>query len=148
MIDEIDRSIIEILNKDGRITNKEISSILAISEGTVRNRISKLTSSGYLTVKGLINPDIIDEKELIVLGVNIIKTKDLCRKATQISELDEVVSVLITGGRFDMLVEAWVDVKHGLIDFISQKLAKIEGISATESFIVMKSYNKYLAVNK
>jgi DNA-binding Lrp family transcriptional regulator len=43
MLDNLDKNIIEILNKDGRANNKDIAAVLSVSEGTIRNRINKLT---------------------------------------------------------------------------------------------------------
>ncbi len=55
-----------------------------------------------------------------------------------------VESAYITAGHYDIMVEVWIDAKGGLIEFLSQTLAKVEGIASTESFLVMKSFNKWL----
>ena len=147
MIDELDTKIIEILNRDGRINNKDIAAALSVSEGTVRNRINKLRESGLLTISGLISPDNVDSKQMVYLGINVSKSKNLLKKAEQISKLDNVLSVCITSGRYDMIAEAWIDVKYGMIDFLSKQLATVNEIVSTESFLVMKSHKKYIAVN-
>jgi Lrp/AsnC family transcriptional regulator, regulator for asnA, asnC and gidA len=110
--------------------------------------LSKLRESGLLTISGLISPDDVDTKQLVFLGVNISKSKNLFKKAEQISTLKNVLSVCITSGRYDMIVEVWVDVKFGMIDFLSKQLATVTEIASTESFLVMKSCDKYIAVNK
>lgn len=147
MIDDLDKKIINILGRHGRINNKNIASELSVSEGTIRNRIRKLTDSGVLTVSGLINPDTVDDKQLVFLGIKISSSKDLEKKAAEVSELYKVQSACITSGRYDIMVEVWVDLKHGLIDFLSKQLTLINGIESTESFVVLKNYNK-LVVDK
>ncbi len=147
MIDNIDKKIINILGKHGRINNKNIASQLFVSEGTIRNRIRKLTESGVLTVSGLINPNTVDDKQLVFLGIRISSSKDLEKKAEEISELHRVQSACIISGRYDIIIEVWVDLKYGLIDFVSKQLTSIDGINSTESFVVLKSYNK-LVVDK
>jgi Lrp/AsnC family transcriptional regulator for asnA, asnC and gidA len=142
--DETDREIIRILNQDGRITNNDMATQLKVSEGTVRNRIKKLSEAGLLKVAGLINPDDSPTKQLMLLGVNITSSKNLAKKASEISKLPTVESAYITAGRYDIMVEVWIDAKGGLIEFLSQTLAKVEGIASTESFLVMKSFNKWL----
>jgi Lrp/AsnC family transcriptional regulator, regulator for asnA, asnC and gidA len=144
MVDEIDRQLISLLNKDGRLPNNEIAVALNVSEGTVRNRCKKLEEAGLLKVVGLINPDDSPGKQLMLLGVNITSSKNLVKKATEISKLPNVESAYITAGRYDIMVEVWIDAKGGLIEFLSQTLAKVEGIASTESFLVMKSFNKWL----
>jgi Lrp/AsnC family transcriptional regulator, regulator for asnA, asnC and gidA len=147
MLDDLDKNIIEILNNDGRANNKDIAAALSVSEGTIRNRINKLRETGLLTISGLISPDDVDSRQLVFLGINVAKSKNLLKKSKQISKLENVLSVSITSGRYDMIVEVWVDVKYGLIDFLSKQLAEVTEIAATESFLVMKSCNKYIAVN-
>ena len=142
--DETDREIIRILNQDGRITNNDIATRLNVSEGTVRNRIKKLSDAGLLKVAGLINPDDSPDKQLMLLGVNITSSKDLTKKAADLAKLPNVESAYITAGRYDIMVEVWIDAKGGLIEFLSKTLAKVEGIASTESFLVMKSFNKWL----
>ena len=51
----------------------------------------------------------------------------------------------ITTGHYDLIVELWLPSKHGLIDFISGHMAAIDGIVATESFLVMKSMKKWIS---
>ena len=147
MIDNLDKKIINILGRHGRINNKNIASQLSVSEGTIRNRIRKLTDSGVLTVSGLINPDTVDDKQLVFLGIKISSSKDLEKKAAEVSELYKVQSACITSGRYDIIIEVWVDLRHGLIDFLSKQLTRIDGIESTESFVVLKNYNK-LVVDK
>jgi Lrp/AsnC family transcriptional regulator for asnA, asnC and gidA len=136
--------MIRILNQDGRITNNDIAAQLNVSEGTVRNRIKKLSDAGLLKVAGLINPDDSPDKQLMLLGVNITSSKDLTKKAAELAKLPNVESAYIPAGRYDIMVEVWIDAKGGLIEFLSKTLAKVEGIASTESFLVMKSFNKWL----
>ena len=142
--DDVDRRIIAVLNVEGRINNKEIAAKLGISEGTVRNRIRKLTDTGLLRVAGLINPDDSPNKQLMLLGVSIACSRDLAKKAAEIAKLDGVQSAYITAGRYDIMVEVWIDAKGGLIKFLSQTLATVDGITSTESFLIMKSFNKWI----
>ncbi len=142
--DALDRRLIASLNRDGRITNKEIATLLNVSEGTVRNRIRKLTDAGLLRVAGLIHPDDAPTKQLLLLGITIASSRELTRTAEAISRLEGVQSVHITAGRYDIMAEVWVEAKGGLIQFLSRTLAGVDGIASTESFLIMKSFNKWI----
>lgn len=144
-MDDIDREIVRILNNDGRINNIEIAKKLSISEGTVRNRIKKLVDSKEVKVTGLLNPDTVPEKQLVFLGIKVALSKDLSKITDRISKLECVQSAYITTGRYDIIIEVWLNVKFGLIQFLSETLASIEGIVSTESFLIMKSYNKWIS---
>ncbi len=142
--DALDRRLIAALNRDGRITNKEIAALLKVSEGTVGNRIRKLTESGLLRVAGLIAPDNAPAMQLLLLGITIASSRELTRTAEAISRLNGVQAVHITAGRYDIMAEVWVDAKGGLIHFLSKTLAAVDGIASTESFLIMKSFNKWI----
>ena len=144
MLDNTASKIIELLKDNCRISNKVIAEKLGISEGTVRNRIKSLVDEGQLKLAGLIAPDKSPEKQLVLLGINLSASKDLQEKAEAIAKFPEVKSASISTGRYDLLIELWVDVKYGLIDFLSNSLAEIDGVVSTESFIIMKSYNKWI----
>jgi uncharacterized membrane protein len=47
-IDDIDRSVIDILPVDGKMTNRELAQRVGVSEPTVSSRLRKLVSSGVL----------------------------------------------------------------------------------------------------
>ena len=143
-LDDIASGIIDLLRDDARKTNKEIARQLDISEGTVRNRIRQLVDAGMLKMAGLVSPDKIAGKQLALLGVTLAESRELQEKAKEIAALPGVLSAAITTGRYDLMVEVLVDVKYGLIDFLSNHLSQIDGIVATESFIIMKSYNKWV----
>lgn len=144
-MDDLDKAIVARLGENGRASNKDVAERLKVSEGTIRNRIRKLIDSGMLKVAGAINPEADPEKQLIILGVKLAASKDLAVKAEEIAALPGVLSVGITTGRYDLIVETWVDVKFGLIRFLSDTLANVEGVVSTESFLVMRGFHKWIA---
>src|SRR6056297_1062871 len=97
-LDEIDYQIIEMLQTGERMSNNEIASRLSVTEGTVRNRIKKLTGGGFLSVRGLINPDKFHDRQLIFLGLTIAGSKDLETVSRRLSDLPSVRSVCVVSG--------------------------------------------------
>jgi Lrp/AsnC family transcriptional regulator, regulator for asnA, asnC and gidA len=143
-LDEIDRGIVEALRADGRTNNSVIASRLGIAEGTVRQRMKKLTETGVVRISALVNPEIISEHQLCMVGLKLSESKRLEHSAQEISALPEVVSVAIVTGRYDLLAEVLVDSNHGLIRFLSESLAKVAGIESTETFLLLKTYDKWI----
>jgi len=141
--DEIDTKIIARLRKEN-INNSALAQELGLSEGTVRQRIKKLKESGVLAVKALINPDSLINKQLAAIAISINEARLLDAKAREIAELDGVLSVSIVSGRYDIIIEALVDSNHGLVDFLTNTMAQIEGVSKTESFLMLRNYKKYV----
>lgn len=143
-LDEIDRGIVAALRADGRTNNSVIAARLGIAEGTVRQRMRKLTEAGVVRISALVNPEIISEHQLCMIGLKLSESKRLESAATEISQLPEVRSVAIVTGRYDLLCEVLVDSNHGLIRFLSESLAKVVGIESTETFLLLKTYDKWI----
>jgi Lrp/AsnC family transcriptional regulator for asnA, asnC and gidA len=142
-IDKIDMEIITCLNKNGRISNNEIAAKLSISEGTVRNRIRKLSENNYLRVKGLVNPNQITEKQVIFLGAKVAVSKDLEKTAEAVAKLPHVNSTSIVTGRYDLIIEVFLE-PYTVITFLCNDLAKLDSIVSTETFMTLKNYDKWI----
>lgn len=141
--DETDWKIIEILAA-GYQPNNTIARDLELSEGTIRQRIKRLKELGILHVKALIDPNLLEQRQLALVTVNVAETRLLESKAEEISRIEGVISVSISSGRYDLIVEVLVDSNHGLVRFLTEKLSSVEGITKTESFLLLKSYGKYV----
>lgn len=141
--DETDWRIIEIL-AGGYESNNTIARRLNLSEGTIRQRIKRLKELGIITVKALIDPNRLENRQVALVAVNVAETRLLEAKAEEISQIDGVISVSILSGRYDLLIEVMVDSNHGLVRFLTEKLSMVEGIAKTESFLLLKSFGKYV----
>jgi Lrp/AsnC family transcriptional regulator, regulator for asnA, asnC and gidA len=141
--DETDWKIINIL-KEGYVPNNTIARELGVSEGTVRARLKKLKEAGILQVRALINPDVLENKQLVLVAMRVAESKLLDLKAEELSHLPNVLSVSIASGRYDIVAEVLLDSNRGLVKFLTEELSTVEGILASESFIMLKSYGKYV----
>jgi Lrp/AsnC family transcriptional regulator for asnA, asnC and gidA len=143
-LDDVDRAIVRELRADGRAGNSTIAKKLGVAEGTVRQRVRKLTESGVVRVSAMVNPEIISEHQLCVIGIKVEESKRLEARAKDVSRLPEVRSVAIVTGRYDLIVEVLVDSNRGLIRFLSESLAQVSGIQSSETFLLLKTYDKWI----
>jgi len=143
-LDEVDRGIIAALRADGRAGNSAVAKQLGVTEGTVRQRIKKLLEAGLLRVTALVNPEIMPDHQLCLLGIKVDESKQLEARARAVSERPEVRSVAIVTGRYDLLVEVLVPSNHGLIQFLADSLALVPGIESSETFLLLKTYDKWV----
>jgi Lrp/AsnC family transcriptional regulator for asnA, asnC and gidA len=141
--DETDWKIINIL-QEGYVPNNNIARELGISEGTVRARLKKLKEAGILEVRALINPDVLENKQLVLVAMRVAESKLLDLKAEELSHLKNVLSVSIASGRYDLIAEVLLDSNKGLVQFLTEELSTVEGILASESFIMLKNYHKFV----
>ena len=141
--DQTDWKIIAIL-KESYVPNNTIARRLGVSEGTVRARLKRLKEAGILQIRALINPDVLENQQLVIVAIRVAESKLLERKAEELSRLPNVLSVSIASGRYDLIAEVLLDSNRGLVRFLTEELSSIEGILASESFIMLKSYQKYV----
>jgi len=141
--DELDWKIIHILSRES-LPNNTVADLVGVSEGTIRARIKKLKDSGVLQVRALINPEVLANKQLVLIGIKVTEARLLDAKAKEVSALAGVLSVSIASGRYDLLVEVLTDSNRGLVRFLTESLATIDGIQSSESFIMLKSYGKFV----
>jgi len=141
--DNLDWKIINILSQK-HIPNSTIAKKLRVSEGTIRQRLKRMQSKGLLKIRALRDPNILENQQLAVVAATLMEAKLLDKKAQEISELENALSVSIVSGQYDLLIEVLVESNRGLVGFLTEKLSKIEGISKTETFIILKSYQKWV----
>ncbi|MDR3337365.1 MAG: Lrp/AsnC family transcriptional regulator [Treponema sp.] len=141
--DETDWKIINILQKND-VPNNTIAKKLNISEGTVRVRLKKLKDAGILKVKALINPEVLEHKQLALVAMRVSESRLLESKAKKVSALESVLSVSIVSGRYDLVAEVLVDSNRGLVKFLTEELPHVEGILYSESYLMLKTYNKFV----
>lgn len=146
-IDDLDRKIILELRNDARKPFKVIARRLSVSEGTVRNRIKRLTNLGILKLQALINPFALPHKIAALVGVNL-KERNHEEKMKQIEKLPWVTSVWNATGRYNLFFEVMVDSLQELNEILFKKeLKNIGGITFTETFVILSSNTKYFRLS-
>ncbi len=142
-LDELDWSIVNEMRRE-ELTNNALAERLGVSEGTVRQRLKRLKDANVLRFRAQINPDALARQQLAVIAVSIAESRLLDEKARQIAALENVLSVSIMSGQYDLMAEILVDSNRGLVRFLTETLPAVEGIVRTKSFLALRSYNKFV----
>ena len=74
---------------------------------------------------------------MAMVGIRVDGSK-LLDVAEKISQLDEVIYMIITSGRFDIFAEVVCRDHEDLLRFYTEKLSTIEGVRDSESFMHLK----------
>jgi DNA-binding Lrp family transcriptional regulator len=83
MLDQIDCQMIELLQKDGRISNTDIAKEIGLSEATVRTRLNRLIQDEFIQIVAVSNP--------IKLGFKIVGN---IRIHVEIKKMDKIIKEL------------------------------------------------------
>ncbi len=135
-MDDLDRQIISVLQKDGRRSYSKIAEDLGVAESVVRYRAQRLSKTGVLQIVGIADPLKIGFDLMAMVGIGIEPGK-LENVASALSRLPETSYVARTAGRFDMLIELVCrDTKH-FATLLAEQIQTVAGVTRTESFLIL-----------
>ena len=137
-VDELDRRIIEELQANGRESFRRIADRLGVSEATVRARYARLTSEGVLQVVGVTNPLGLGFDQAMV-GVRTSGAPESVADA--ISQWPEADYVVVTAGRFDVVVEVVAADRRELLD-LTNRMRALDGVASTETFFYLEMWKQ------
>jgi Lrp/AsnC family transcriptional regulator for asnA, asnC and gidA len=135
-LDDVAKAIIEQLQQDGRRSYAAIGKVVGLSEAAVRQRVQRLTDAGVMQVVAVTDPLELGFARQAMIGVTV--RGSLSRVVADIADLDEVDYVVVTAGKYDLLVEAVCESDEALLTLISDKIRAIEGVETTETFMYLQ----------
>lgn len=108
VIDRINRKILSVLQKHGRITNQELADQVGLSPSSCLNRVKKLEESGFLDAyMGVLNLPKICRSVTVIATVSLkdqsTEAFRLFRKAAE--DIPEVVECHTVSGNFDFFLK-------------------------------------------
>ncbi|KXK13677.1 MAG: putative AsnC family transcriptional regulator [Chloroflexi bacterium OLB14] len=136
-LDSIDHYIIETLQRDGRESFAQIAEDLKVSPGMIRQRYNRLVELGYLKVIAATNPLMMGKRTMSLIGIRT-DGKKMLEVAERLKKFDETMYVVFVSGGYDIMIEVFCKDHEDMLKFMTEKLAKIDGIRETESFIYLK----------
>ncbi len=152
IFDVTDKRLTKLLSVDAKDGVNQLADKLHLSAPTVRARLRALIKTKALKVVGMLN--LSERPELIgaIVGISANAQGKLDTLSKKIAELPFVSSVSIVTGRFDLIVEVLVEGDiQDLYRFTSEHLPRVAEpgvISRSETFVVMKSQNKWVSLTK
>ncbi|MBC7127188.1 MAG: Lrp/AsnC family transcriptional regulator [Candidatus Methanosuratus sp.] len=138
-LDEYDRMIIEALRKDGRISYRNLASIVGISNVAVRDRVSKLVKRGY--IKGFFA---LADSRLIGKDVSAIfeveaNTNEFSEVVEKVSAYEEATKVYEKVGTPTIFVHASFSNIDEMQNF-AETIYKMKGVVKVTSSMIYKRH--------
>ena len=139
-LDDTDRKILNILQENARITNKELASELGLSITPVFERIKKLEKGGYIQKYVALVDHQKVEKSMIVFV--FLQSKEHNHKKVQeildyMQQLPEVMECYHVGGEHDYLLKVMIKDMQEYESFLLQKLMVYENVNHVKSTFVL-----------
>ncbi len=142
--DTVNVELLEIIEKDARLTNEQIAVMLEKDEGDIKKIIGEYTESGIiLGYKALIDWDKTAREyvnAVIELKVTPKRDKGFDIVADKIYNYPEVQSLYLMSGSYDLMVILEGKTMREVALFVAQKLASIDGVLSTATHFVLRKY--------
>jgi len=140
------KDILKILEDDARTTAKQIAAMTGTSSAEVAKLIKQAEKDRtILKYKTVINWDKIEDEQVwALIEVKVTPQKDVGFDsiAERIYRFPQVRTVYLVSGTYDLLVIVVDKTEHRVADFVSQKLAPIEGVQGTVTHFLLKRYKE------
>ncbi len=135
-LDQLDCKMIELLQKDGRISNTEIAKKIGMSEATVRTRLNRLIQEEFIQIVAVSNPIKLGFK--IVGNIRIhVEIKKMDRIIKELKKLKPLWFVVQTTGGTGIDTEFVAKSLDELNELIFEKINKIDGVLKTETSLFL-----------
>jgi len=135
-LDEISKSIIEVLQVDGRASYASIAKQVGLSEAAIRQRVQRLLDAGIMQIVAVTDPIQVGFRRQAMIGIRV--SGDMAAVGDALSEMPEVDYVVTTAGSFDILAEVVCEDDEQLLDLISTRIRPLAGVRSTETFVYLK----------
>jgi Lrp/AsnC family transcriptional regulator, regulator for asnA, asnC and gidA len=133
-LDLVDQRLIEALQQNGREPFRRIAADVGVSEATIRARYARLCENNILQVTGVTNPLGLGFDAQAMVGIRTAGAPEPV--ADEIARWEEADYVVITAGRFDILVELVCVDRRSLLD-LTNRIRALDGVVSTESFLYL-----------
>ncbi len=138
--------ILRILETDAKTTIKQIAAMTGVSTAEVTKLVKQAQKDRViLKYKAVVNWDKVeDERVWALIDVKVTPQKDVGFDAIaeRVYRFPQARSVYLASGEYDLAVLVVGKTEHEVADFVSQKLATIEGVQGTATHFILKRYKE------
>ena len=143
-MEKLEMSILEVLTDDARTPISQIAIMLGKSEAEITETIARLERQRIiLKYPALVDWQKVDiDKVEAMIEVRVTPQRDegFDAIAEQIYRFEEVSSVYLMSGGYDLLVNMKARTVRQLALFVAEKLSTIEHVISTATHFVLKRY--------
>jgi DNA-binding Lrp family transcriptional regulator len=138
--------ILRLLEKDSKLTAQQIAAMLGMEKPDVEATIAKLEADGiilkYMTLIDWNKAAEDSVTALIEVKIAPQRGEGFDRIAERIYQYDEVDSLYLMSGDFDLAVYITAKSISHVAEFVYARLAPLDGVTATATHFMLKKYKE------
>ena len=146
-LDRTDRKILDILQREGRISITELAEQVSLSATPCSERVKRLEREGVITgYHARINPAALGKTLLVFLEIRLsAKSGDVFDKVKQeLMYVPEVMECHLVSGDFDYLVKARLSEMNEYRRLLGEILKRLPASAESHSYVVMEEIKESL----
>ncbi len=136
LLDDVNKSIVEQLQQDGRRTYGSIAEAVGLSEAAVRQRVQKMRDAGIMQIVAVTDPLQVGFRSQAMVGIRA--DGDARDVADALAAVDDIDYVVMVAGEYDILVELVCEDEDRLLELLYGVIRRIPGVRETEVFMYLK----------
>ena len=137
-LDELDFSILMLLQEDGRMSFTVMAEKLGVSISNIRTRVGKLIDDKTIQIVGRVNPEKVGFHAYAHIKISIRPANLIEDVAKKVMEIPEVSFLASTSGDFDLEVDVMCRDNSHLVQVVNERIARIEGVYQTKTDMYFK----------
>ena len=140
-LDRTDIRILDILQKDGRLSNIKLAEMVNLSPTAALARVQKLAKDGFiLGYEAKLNPDMLNKSFVVFVEILLDKTTPNVLEAftDAVLQYSEIVECHMISGGFDFVVKIRCANMEEFRKISGQVLWQLPGVKETRSYPVME----------
>ncbi|WP_294221130.1 Lrp/AsnC family transcriptional regulator [uncultured Chryseobacterium sp.] len=141
-VDEKDLSILRILQKDAKLSVRDIAARINLSPTPTHERIKRMEKLGIIReYTAVVDRKKVNKGMMVIcmIALNVHNKKTAGHFIAEVSKLKEVVEFYNISGDFDFMLKILAPNMDEFHEFFVNTLSEIEGIGQTKSIFVMNS---------
>ena len=149
-LDETDLQILRTLQKNAKLTTKELADAVHLTPTPVFERQKRLERQGYIRkYVAILNPEKLNQGLLVFCKVKLkqINHEIADAFARRIMRIPEVTECYNTSGNYDYLLKVRAADMRQYQEFILNKLGEIESLASIESTFVMSEVKQVYGIH-
>lgn len=148
-LDEVDARIVELLTRDGRMTNAELAADVAVAPSTMHARVKALIDRGVISgFHASIDQARLGKGLQAMVGVTLragSRQESIVAFSNAIRRLPQVIQVFFVGGSDDFLVHIAVASSADVRTFVVEHLSAQPTVASTRTSIIFDYHRNAVA---
>jgi Lrp/AsnC family leucine-responsive transcriptional regulator len=146
-VDSIDRQILDLLQRDARITQQEIAKRVKLSQPSVADRIRKLEEQSIITsYVARVDPAQLGKDITAFIGVSVGHPQYLDEFAKKVASLPDILECHRVAGIDSYILKVRTENTRALDRLLVEEIRTIPGVTRTQTTLVLSSIKEETAM--